>query len=57
VKFANLSFSLWAVTSDGLKKALNHPEGKNQAPIVYRVKNWGIPKFEKMTQKELKAYK
>jgi hypothetical protein len=57
VKFANLSFSLWAVTSEGLKKALNHPEGKFQAPIVYRVKNWGIPKFEKMKVSELKEYK
>lgn len=57
VKFANLSFSMWAVTTDGLRKALQHPEGKNQAPIVYRVKEWGLPKFEKMTQKELKAYK
>jgi hypothetical protein len=57
VKFANLSFSLWAVTSEGLKKALKHPEGKNQSPIVYRVKNWGIPKFEKMKLSELKDYK
>ena len=57
VKFANLSFSLWAVTGEGLKKALNHPEGKNQAPIVYRVKSYGIPKFEKMTIKELKDFK
>jgi hypothetical protein len=54
VKFANLSFSMWAVTKDGLKKALQHPEGKNQAPIVYRVKEYGLPKFEKMTIKELK---
>lgn len=57
VKFANLSFSLWAVTGEGLKKALRHPEGKNQAPIVYRVKNWGIPKFEKMKLSELKDFK
>jgi hypothetical protein len=57
VKFANLSFSLWAVTGEGLKKALNHPEGKNQNPIVYRVKSYGIPKFEKMTIKELKDFK
>ena len=57
VKFANLSFSLWAVTSEGLKKALKHPEGKDQSPIVYRVKNWGIPKFEKMKLSELKNYK
>jgi hypothetical protein len=57
VKFANLSFSLWAVTSEGLKKALKHPEGRNQSPIVYRVKNWGIPKFEKMKLSELKDYK
>lgn len=57
VKFANLSFSLWAVTGEGLKKALRHPEGKNQAPIVYRVKNWGIPKFEKMKLYELKDFK
>jgi hypothetical protein len=57
VKFANLSFSLWAVTSEGLTKALKHPEGKNQAPIVYRVKSYGIPKFEKMTIKELKDFK
>jgi len=57
VKFANLSFSLWAVTSEGLKKALKHPEGRNQSPIVYRVKNWGIPKFEKMKVSELKDYK
>jgi len=57
VKFANLSFSLWAVTSEGLKKALKHPEGKNQSPIVYRVKNWGIPKFEKMKLSELKDFK
>jgi hypothetical protein len=57
VKFANLSFSLWAVTGEGLKKALKHPEGKNQAPIVYRVKSWGIPKFEKMKISELKEFK
>ena len=57
VKFANLSFSLWAVTGEGLTKALKHPEGKNQAPIVYRVKSYGIPKFEKMTIKELKDFK
>jgi hypothetical protein len=52
-----LSFSLWAVTGEGLTKALKHPEGKNQAPIVYRVKSYGIPKFEKMTIKELKDFK
>jgi ribosomal protein S26 len=57
VKFANLSFSVWAVTGEGLTKALKHPEGKNQAPIVYRVKSYGIPKFEKMTIKELKDFK
>ena len=57
VKFANLSFSLWAVTGEGLKKALQHPEGKNQTAIVYRVKSYGIPKFEKMKVSELKSFK
>jgi hypothetical protein len=57
VKFANLSFSLWAVTGEGLSKALKHPEGKNQTPIVYRVKSYGIPKFEKLKLAEIKNFK
>jgi hypothetical protein len=57
VKFANLSFQVYAVTGEGLKKALKHPEGKNQTPIVYRVKSYGIPKFEKLKIAEIKNFK
>ena len=56
VKFTNLSFQLWAVTGEGLKKAINHPAGKGQKPIVYIVKSYGIPKFEKMKISELKKF-